>query len=227
MIIGGLQKTTLIDYPGKVACLVFTVGCNFKCGYCHNPELHEKKDAVISTEDFFQFLKDRRGKLEGVVITGGEPTIQPDLPKFIEKIKELNYIVKLDTQGSLPNVVDKLLKDKLLDYVAMDIKAPLNKYKEISNSLIDSENILNSINLIKNSGIDYEFRTTIVKEQLSVKDIKEIGKLIKGAKRYYLQKFIPGKVLDSTFSEKSSYSDYELEDIKRYMKKFVSVCEIR
>jgi pyruvate formate lyase activating enzyme len=227
MIIGGLQKTTLIDYPGKVACLVFTVGCNFRCGYCHNPELHGKKDSIISAEDFFQFLKDRRGKLEGVVITGGEPTIQPDLPIFIEKIKELNYLVKLDTQGSLPNVVDKLLKNKLLDYIAMDIKAPINKYREISNSPIDGENILQSINLIKNSGIDYEFRTTIVKEQLSVKDIKEIGKLIKGAKRYYLQKFIPGKVLDSTFSNKSSYTDCELEEIKKYIKKFVSVCEIR
>ena len=134
-IIGGVQKTTLIDFPGKIAAIVFTHGCNFRCGYCHNPSLLLNKEKVVNnytTKDFFSFLQTRIGKLDGVVITGGEPTLQSGLYDFIKEIKQMGFAVKLDTNGTNPDVIEKLLNDNLLDYIAMDIKAPLEKYSQIT-----------------------------------------------------------------------------------------------
>ena len=140
MIIGGLQKTSLLDFPEKIAAIVFTMGCNFRCGYCHNPELINGEAKI---EEVFEFLKTRQGKLDGVVITGGEPCLQKDLPEFIKQVKELGFAVKLDTNGSFPEMLEKVLPD--LDYVAMDIKAPLEKYSQIVNVDVDTSKILKSI----------------------------------------------------------------------------------
>ena len=199
MLIGGLQKTSLLDFPDKISAIVFTAGCNFRCGYCHNPELI---NSIAPVTEVFEFLKNRVGKLEGVVITGGEPCLQKDLPEFIKQVKSLGFAVKLDTNGSYPEMLAKVLPD--LDYVAMDIKAPLEKYSAVANWNGDVENIRKSIDMIMNSGVDYEFRTTVVASQLDEKDFENIGKLLNGAKRYYLQKFVPSKVLDSRFLDEKT-----------------------
>ena len=230
MFIAGLQKSSLLDYPEKIAAIVFTQGCNFRCGYCHNPELlsiDNKKEPFISEDEFFNFLEKRKGKLDGVVITGGEPCLQKDLEDFIYKIKEMGFLVKLDTNGSFPNKIQTLLDKKLLDYVAMDIKAPLNKYHKITASLINQDNILKSINLIINSGIDYEFRTTVVASQLDFQDFENIAQLIKGAKRYYLQKFVPSKIYNQALLNEKTHSDDEFSKIIEMLKKNIDIVNLR
>ncbi len=197
--LGGLQKTSLLDYEGKISAIVFLQGCNFRCGYCHNPELSSIQGASpIREEMFFEFLKTRQNKLDGVVITGGEPCLQNGLKDFIKQIKELGFLVKLDSNGSFPSVIENLLSENLLDYIAMDIKGPLDKYNKIIECMCDIKKIEASINIIKNCNIDYEFRTTVLKSQLNFEDFEKIGRLIKGAKRYYLQKFVPSKILNDT-----------------------------
>lgn len=229
MHISGLQKTSLIDYPGKICCIVFTKGCNFRCGFCHNPELVDptQKLLEIMEEEFYNFLKKRMGILDAVTITGGEPTIHKDLPEFIKKIKKIGFLIKLDTNGTNPEMVKKLLTDKLIDYIAMDIKGPIDKYDKICNSKIDQNNILESINLIMNSGIDYEFRTTIVPTLHNENDFREIGKMIKGAKIYYLQQFRPMKTLNPNFQTLPAYTTVELEKFARIVKKYVKNTVIR
>ena len=221
MIIGGLQKTSLLDFPEKIAAIVFTVGCNFRCGYCHNPELINGEAKI---EEVFEFLKTRQGKLDGVVITGGEPCLQKDLPEFIKQVKELGFAVKLDTNGSFPEMLEKVLPD--LDYVAMDIKAPLEKYSQIVNVDVDTSKILKSIEILKNGGVDYEFRTTVVKSQLSFEDFEKIGQLIQGAPRYYLQKFVASKILDKGLENEKTYSTEEFERIIDILKPYVKA-EVR
>ncbi|MGC8971837.1 MAG: anaerobic ribonucleoside-triphosphate reductase activating protein, partial [bacterium] len=164
MLIGGLQKFSLIDYPGKISAVIFTKGCNFRCPYCHNPELviFDGKD-LIEEDYIFSFLREKRGKLDGVVLTGGEPTLQSDLINFLKEIKGLGFFTKLDTNGSNPEVIERLLEEKILDYIAMDIKANLEKYNDVTHSNVDIEKIKKSIDIIMHSGIDYEFRTTIVR----------------------------------------------------------------
>jgi len=227
MYIAGLQKTSLIDYPEKIACIIFTQGCNFKCGYCHNPELFEQREPLITKEAFFDFLKTRQNKLDGVVITGGEPTLQKNLKDFIIKIKDLGFLIKIDSNGTKPQVIEELLNEKLINYIAMDIKAPLGKYKSITNVDVDIENIKKSIELILNSNIDYEFRTTVIKSQLNYNDFEEIGNIIKGAKKYYLQKFIPSKILDESLMKEKTYSNEEFEKVKRILSKYIQKIEIR
>lgn len=229
MNIGGFQKFSMIDYPGKMCAIIFTQGCNFRCGYCHNPELVKPElfETPLLEEEFFNFLEERQGRLEAVSITGGEPTLQKDLVSFIRKIKDLNFLVKLDSNGTNPEILKKIIDQKLVDYLAMDIKAPLDKYEEIVQAKINLENIQKSIRLIMNSGLDYEFRTTIVKSQLSVNDLLEIGKLIQGAQGYFLQKFVPSKANDEKFLKEVTYSDEEFEEIKKDLLKYVQKCEIR
>ncbi len=221
MIIGGLQKTSLLDFPEKIAAIVFTMGCNFRCGYCHNPELINGEAKI---EEVFEFLKTRQGKLDGVVITGGEPCLQKDLPEFIKQVKELGFAVKLDTNGSFPEMLEKVLPD--LDYVAMDIKAPLEKYSQIVNVDVDTSKILKSIEVLKNGGVDYEFRTTVVKSQLSFEDFEKIGQLIQGAPRYYLQRFEASKILDKSLENEKTYSTEEFERIIDILKSYVKA-EVR
>lgn len=231
MLISGVQKFTILDYPGKVACMAFTPFCNFRCGYCHNSEfvLPEKieqiKDSFIPEEAFFNFLKDRVNLIDGVVVSGGEPTLQNDLEGFISKIKALGFLVKLDTNGSNFEIVKNLIDKNLIDFIAMDVKCPVNRYVEFSadkenNILILQNNVLKSIELIMNSGIDYEFRTTVAKSFLSKEEIIKIGGMIKGAKKYALQNFRKGEsVLDQNFNSSINYGPQELEEVSEILKK--------
>lgn len=191
MKISALQKISLIDYPDKIAAIVFTQGCNFRCAYCHNSQLINcQKNGNFTPESIFDFLKSRQGKLEGLVITGGEPTLQPDLPEFIAQVKEMGYKVKLDSNGSNSTMLKKLIDQKLVDYIAMDVKAPLDKYEKIVGKKINIAEVKKSIKLIIGSGIDHEFRTTYTDKLLSIADVKGIIKLIRGAKKYYLQNYV-------------------------------------
>lgn len=211
MFLGGLQKTSLLDFPDKISAIVFTQGCNFRCGYCHNPELIALKEPVLTVPAFFEFLSSRKGKLDGVVITGGEPCLQSDLIDFIKQIKDMGFLVKLDTNGTFPDKIIQALP--YLDYIAMDIKAPLEKYPLITNSKILGDKIQESINIIMSSKLGYEFRTTVVKSQLSYEDFSNIADLIEGAEKYYLQKFVPSKTLDPKMMGEKTYTDKEFEDI--------------
>ena len=200
MIVCGLQKLTLLDFPGRMACIIFTRGCDFRCPFCHNASLVINSQSndnrppeiqPITEEEIFSFLKKRSGILDGVVITGGEPSLQKDLLPFIVKIKQLGYKVKLDTNGNHPQVISELLEQNLLDYIAMDIKNCKEKYAAtIGLSKFDISNIIRSVNIIKNSGIEYEFRTTVVGDFHREEDFEAIGKWLCGAKAYYLQNFV-------------------------------------
>lgn len=229
LIIGGLQKSSLIDYPGKISAVIFTQGCNFRCPYCHNPELvnGERETGNRRNEHVFEFLKRRVNKLDGVVITGGEPTLHDDLPEFIKQVKDLGFAVKLDTNGINPEMLQKLIDEKLIDYVAMDIKAPIDSYSDVVCVKVNAEKILKSIEILKNSNIDYEFRTTVVKSQLSCADFEKIGALIQGAKIYYLQRFLPTKTLDESFLNQETYSDEEFIPIIEEFKKYVQTVILR
>ena len=190
MKISGLQKLTLLDYPGKMACTVFTYGCNFRCPFCHNALLvTEENSDNISEAEFFAFLKKRQGILEGVCISGGEPTLQKDLTEFIGKIKAMGYAVKLDTNGSKPEVLRNLIEENLLDYVAMDIKNSPAKYSLTCGCEVDMVQVKESVSIIKESGIDHEFRTTTVRELHSADDFNEIAEWLAGDSRYFLQHF--------------------------------------
>lgn len=226
MIIGGLQKFSLIDYPGKISAVLFTQGCSFRCPFCHNPELviPDKFGATILTENVLTFLNSRKSRLDGVVISGGEPTIQEDLLDFVQKVKQMNFLIKIDTNGSRPEILKKIIDRQLADYIAMDIKAPFHKYQRHTGAEVREEKIRQSIGLIINSDIDYEFRTTVVKEQLSLEDIFSIGRTIRGAKRYILQKFAPNKTLDSSFSRATTYTDDEFEIFCQKLKPFAAEC---
>ncbi len=191
MRIGGLQKITLLDFPGSVACTVFTSGCNLRCPFCHNAPLVEAlgDDELFGEEVLFELLEKRRGVLDGVAITGGEPLMQRDIEQFIEKIRFLGFKVKLDTNGTYPEKLKALLDKKLLDYVAMDVKAPLEGYKAVAGTDAFNAKIKESIELLKGCDIPYEFRTTVVNELHSADDFHRIGELIRGARAYYIQCF--------------------------------------
>jgi pyruvate formate lyase activating enzyme len=232
MIIGGLQKLTLIDYPGKLAATIFLSGCNFRCPFCYNPELvlPEKLQENISSktqEEIFSFLNSRKGMLDGVVICGGEPTLHKDLVGFIEKIKEMNFAVKLDTNGSNPGMVFDLISKGLIDYVAMDIKAPKDKYKTLTGNVFNLEEIEETISILKEERIDYEFRTTIVPLLLDKEDIISIAQWIRPAKKYYLQQFKVENTLNPEFSKLNPYSSEYLVEIKKSIELFFDVCQIR
>jgi len=231
MIIGGLQKLTLIDYPDKIACTVFLAGCNFRCPFCYSselvlPEKIEKQPKIPETE-FFDFLKSRKGLLNGCVLCGGEPTVNKDLPEFVRKIKKLGYEVKLDTNGSNPEMLQQLIQEKLIDYVAMDIKAPKEKYSQAAGVDIDVNKIQQSITILKENKVDYEFRTTIVPSVQSRADIIEMAKWIKGAQKYYLQNFRAEKTLDPKFEEIATNSDEYLSGIIKEISPFFEICKVR
>jgi len=231
MKIGGLQKTTLIDFPGRVAATVFLVGCNFSCPWCYSSEivLPEKiKDhPTLPEKEFFKFLKERKGLLEGVVICGGEPTINEDLPSFIKKIKKMGYLVKLDTNGSNPKMLEGLIKKKLIDYVAMDIKVPKGRYKEVLGDKIKVEDIEKSIKILNNSKIDFEFRTTIVPTIHQKGDILEIARWISPAKKYFLQNFRAERTIDPAFVEIRPYPQEWLLEVQKIIAPFFEICQIR
>lgn len=190
MIIGGIQKSSFIDYPSKISCVIFTKGCNFECPYCHNPELVKRSpnDSTIESQEVFAFLKKRRPLLDGVVITGGEPTLQEDLVCFCEQLKAMGYPVKLDSNGTRPNVIKRLVEKRLIDYIAMDIKTAPDQYSPVITKAYNPEAIYTSIQFIKGSGIPHEFRTTFVKSIVDKNAIRKILRLINGADLYVLQK---------------------------------------
>lgn len=213
MRIGGLKKFSVIDYPGKTAAVIFTQGCNFRCPFCFNRELvlEEYYQPIIPEDEIFSFLKKREGQLEGVVVTGGEPTVHDDLPEFLRKIRRMSYLIKLDTNGSNPSMLKQIINEKLTDYVAMDIKAPLNKYDVLAGIPVDINNIKESTLTIMKSDIEHEFRTTAVKALLSPKDLKEISSFVGNDHRYMIQSFIPQEnILDRNLLGKECYSDEEI-----------------
>ena len=229
MKIGGLQKFSLIDYPDKICAIVFTQGCNFRCPYCHNPELVEPKlfSQPIPEDEIFSFLKKRKGKLEAVTITGGEPCLQSDLPVFLQKIKEMGYLLKLDTNGSFPERLNEIIDQNLIDYLAIDVKGPLEKYEKIVGVPFATAKIVQSIKIALSSKINCEFRTTVVKSLLNKDDLKKIGKLIKGARLYVLQKFVPSKLLEPKFLNEGNYSAEEFEEFRKMMLNYVEECIVR
>lgn len=189
MLLKGLQKVTLLDYPERIACTVFTGGCNFRCPFCQNASLVTHiDDDFIPEEEFFQYLESRKGKIDAVCVSGGEPCVQKDLKEFITKIKKMGYLVKLDTNGSYPDTVKELLNNHLLDYIAMDVKNTKEKYALTCGKDGFIDDINESIELIKNSEIPHEFRTTVVKEFHTIDDIVEIAKWVYPSK-LYLQQF--------------------------------------
>lgn len=218
MNIGGLQKFSLIDFHGKICAVIFTQGCNFKCPFCHNPGLLscEVSGASFCKEDVFEFLKSRVGLLEGVVITGGEPTMQKNLISFLEKVKKMGYEVKLDTNGSNPHKLEEAIAGGLVDYVAMDIKSPLRKYQQLSGTNVQVEKIKRSIEIIQNSGLDYEFRTTVVSPFLNFDDLYEIASSLNDKKRYKLQEFIPhNNILNNTLLGFRQYDTRQIENFQQ------------
>ena len=223
MIIKGLQQTTLLDFPGKVACTVFTAGCNFRCPFCHNASLVISPDTSdrISEEELFAFLKKRRGILDGVCITGGEPLLQRDIEEFIAKIRELGLAVKLDTNGAYPERLRSIIDKGLVDYVAMDIKNSKEKYALTAGADVDIDKISESVRILMASDVEYEFRTTVVRELHSPEDIKSIGEWIAGADKYFLQSFTDsGEIIGVGYSAHSPQDMGLLLDIvKQYIPK--------
>ncbi|MRR15661.1 MAG: anaerobic ribonucleoside-triphosphate reductase activating protein [Deltaproteobacteria bacterium] len=229
MKIGGLQKVSLIDYPGKISAIIFTQGCNFRCPYCHNPELVEKKlyRPCLPENDILEFLASRRGKLDAVTITGGEPTLQEDLLPFIGRIRQLGFGVKLDSNGSRPDIIAHLAAKNLLDFIAMDVKAPAAKYPGMIKAAVPFDLIRESIRIILKSGLDHEFRTTVVSSKLSPADILEISREIAGAKRYAIQRFEPRRTLNKRYLSETSYPDEALLNIKKQLEKDIPLIVIR
>jgi len=286
MTIGGLQKFSLLDYPGCVSAIIFTQGCNFRCQFCYNPMLvwphrsafasaavktmadkkaiadevgkskyalgHEagrqKDHPAIKEDDLFDFLASRVGKLDAVVITGGEPCLQPDLPEFTRKIKKLGFLVKLDTNGSYPETLVKLIKEKSVDYIAMDLKAPTEKYSKVTGIKADFNKIhpvksrhagavppaelfnrvKKSVKIIMASGLPYEFRTTVVPGLIGKDEIEAMGKIIKGAAKWYLQNFKSNVALvERELEGRVPYNARQMQAMAELGGKFVKKCEVR
>jgi len=231
MQIGGLQKLTLIDFPGRISTTVFLTGCNFRCPFCYSSELvlpeKIKNQPKISEKEFFKFLKERKKLIEGVVLCGGEPTTSKRLIPLIKKIKKMGFSVKLDTNGSDPALLKKLIDKKLIDYVAMDIKAPKEKYSEVAGTKVDVKKIQKSIDILKEGKIDYEFRTTVVPTIHTKEDILKIARWISPAKKYFLQNFRPEKTIDPKFEKIKPYPQEFLLEIQKAISPFFEICQVR
>ena len=228
MNIQGLQKLTLLDYPGKMACVIFTAGCNMRCPFCHNSRLviNPEKESELSVEEVLSFLKKRQGILDGVVITGGEPLLQSDIKELIIRIRELGYPVKIDTNGTFPDRLKELVNEGLVDYVAMDIKNSPELYGEtVGISGFDISKIKESIAFLLENKVEYEFRTTVVREFHSVFGMENLGKLIKGAKRHYIQSFVDSG--ETIAFGLSAVPKDEMESMRNIMLRYVDSCELR
>lgn len=230
MIIGGLQKNSLIDYPGKVSCVIFLSGCNFDCPYCYNPDLAKGRPSIVLTKNHvYDFLEKRKGFLDGVVLSGGEPTIHEELFSFCEKIQKMGFQIKLDTNGSRPQVIQRLIDEQMVDYIAMDIKTdPLN-YAPIIQKKCNPDQILASIQIIRASKIPHEFRTTCVKSLVNEAVIKRISQLIEGSALYALQRFQNVGVLQPEFFQENDFDDDVdfILSLKAIAEPWVKKCIIR
>lgn len=225
MKIKGFIKNTFIEYPGKIAAMIFLPSCNFRCSFCFNPELMSDSDKLkdINEKDVFEFLEKQRKWIDGIVISGGEPTLHKELPEFIKKIKAMGFLVRIYTNGTNPEMLKYLIKNRLIDSIAMDIKAPLTeeKYEAVTNVKDVIEDVKKSISLIMDADIDYEFRTTIVPGLHSEKDVEEIARYIKDAKLFILQKFIPENALDNKLKKLTTQTDDEMKKLAEIAKKYV------
>ncbi len=230
MKISGFQKTSLIDYPGHIVSIIFTQGCSFKCPYCHNSDLiypDSKNKEYFSIEYIYSFIKNRKGLIDGVSITGGEPTLQPDLYDFITKVKSMGLKIKLDTNGSNPQVLKNLFIENQLDYIAMDVKTSLFDYENIINTKINIDSIMASIALIQDSTIPYEFRTTVVPGLHDIEQMKEIAVLLKGSKKYFIQNFKAKNTFDTDYMQYNGFPPDKLEEFKEICIPYINMVEIR
>lgn len=228
-MIKGLQKISLIDYPGKVCSVIFLSKCNFRCGYCHNPELVFDIDLPeIKEDEVMKFLDERKGFIDGVCITGGEPTLHKNLPELIKKIKDKGLKVKLDTNGSSPKMLQDLIEKKIVDFVSMDVKNVFEKYEETTGSKTSPKMIKESINIIILSGIEHEFRTTVLPKFHEKEDIVRIAKdYLQNAKKYVLQQFVPSeKMLNKSLLTEKKFSEKDLESIRKECSEYINT-EIR
>ena len=228
MKFGGFQKTSLLEYPDRISAIVWTVGCNFKCPFCYNTALVEGNVELIPEDEILSFLKKRKGMLEALSISGGEPLLQKDIADFTAKVKKLGYLVKIDTNGMYPEMLKELIDRNLVDYVSMDVKAPPEKYRRLTGSSINIKDINSSINLIQELAPDYEFRTTFVPTYLKKQDIIQIAKWLKGAKRFYLQQYKhDAPHLSSSLSKTKPYTKkYVLETFEQ-ISPFFNECHVR
>ena len=229
----GFNKSSMIEYPHKIVAVVFTGGCNFRCPFCHNKDLvlNPSKIPDISEEEVLSYMENKKMWIDGIAITGGEPTLHKELPEFMKKAKDRGFLVELETNGTNPDVIEQLIKDNLIDYFAMDIKAPLDedKYFKVTGEFGDKkkmlENIKKTISIIQKSGVDYEFRTTFVPGLISKEDIYTIARQLKGSKKYALQKFLPNTTVNSEYEKKEilkpSFFDEFKEKIKDYFDEII------
>lgn len=225
MKIIGLHKVSLIDFPGRISSVIFLGGCNMRCPYCHNSDaLSEESPSEISEQDFFQYLKERKSLIDGVCITGGEPTLHKELPEFIRSIRGLGFKVKLDTNGSNPKMLQDLIEKRLVDFISMDIKNVFEKYEGTTNSKVDIKMIKESIKIIISSKVEHEFRTTVLPKFHDKEDIVRIAKdYLKGAKKYVLQQFMPSeKMLDKSLLSEKRFSEKDLKTLKEECNKYTN-----
>lgn len=220
----------MIDYPGKLASVIFLGRCNFRCGFCHNADLVLRPEEIpkFDVDSIFKYLEKKKEWVEGICVTGGEPTLQKGLPELLKKLKARKLAIKLDTNGTTPKILKKLIDDGLVDYVAMDIKTSKEKYEEATGVKVNLENIQESIDLIKSSGLEYEFRTTAVPSLVTVKEVEAISKWLgKDTKKYVIQQFFPVKVIDEKYYNEKPYLTPEIEELVEVAKKIISNVESR
>jgi len=220
---GGIQKTSLIDYPGRISTVLFTVGCNLRCPFCHNWRLVLNPKPILDEEEVLNILEKRRVYIDSIVITGGEPTINKDLPLFLKRLKEEGYHIKLDTNGMLPDILEDCIR--YVDYIALDVKTSLDKYILLGSK--NTSSLLRSIELLKSSNKEYEFRCTVVPGFVSKENIHEIGELIRGCKRFALQQFVSGDTLDKKYTKVRPYSREYIQDLANILNEYVQEVIIR
>ena len=226
--IKGLEKFSPKDFPGYISSTVFLGGCNFRCPFCHNSDLVLRPEILptFPLDYFLSFLDSRKGWLEGICISGGEPLLQDDLETLLILIKDRNLLVKIDTNGSFPSRLENLIQKKLVDHIAMDVKAPLDRYQEVTRATVNEEDIVRSVDIIKNSGLGYVFRTTLVPGLVGPEDIKKICQMLDGANIFQLQQFVPLNTLDSHYLQKKPYRREEVQGLARIAEPYFSEVRI-
>jgi pyruvate formate lyase activating enzyme len=229
MHVKGWVRSSLVDFPGRIAASLFSGGCNFRCPNCHNADLVLQPNQLpdVAEDEIWTFLEQRRGVLDGVVLSGGEPMLQPDLPTFAARLHQLGFLVKLDTNGYLPDLLEEAIGDRTVDYVAMDVKAPLYKYAIATGTIVDTARIARSIDLLLGSDIEYEFRTTIVPGILDEDDVVRIGEQIDGAQIYYLQQFVPRNTLDPAMLDQQPYPASRIRAMAELVQPYVETVGVR
>lgn len=229
MNIKGIHKTSLIDYPGKISSVIFTGGCNLRCGYCHNPDLacNSCNLQSYSNDDALSFIQKRRKLIDGITISGGEPTLARNIDRFILSVKSLSLSVKIDTNGLNPGVIRRLIDHGLVDYVAVDIKTSPEKYPFLTGKPVDFQRIVETVNIVRDSGIEHEMRTTCIPDYVTLQDFAGIKRAIGQVDRYYLQQFVNTVTLDESFNHYTPYPAATLYEFKKYIETFARICEIR